>query len=66
MALVLVPKCPKCDRLSIDNVRHCDKLTPSRWAVVCKWVKCLNCKYTYGQKNFLGFWPDGKPTKGFE
>lgn len=54
--------CPKCARLTVHNTQHCDHLKASRWATVCKWIKCGNthCRFTYGPANFKGFYPDGR------
>ena len=68
MANLQMPKCcPKCKRLTVHNKQHCD-LVASRWAIVCRWIKCQNthCRWTYGPENgrMVGFYPDGKAPVG--
>jgi hypothetical protein len=63
--LLLEPRCPNCDRLTVDNKQHCPEKSSARWAESCHWIKCVGikdgrlCKQVYGPKGWKGFrtWP---------
>ena len=62
----LLPKCPDCGRLTVDNPQHCPEKTPARWATNCQLRKCtgtvtddagkqVRCGRVYGADGWPGF-----------
>ena len=45
--VIVLAHCPKCDRLSANNMRHC--LNFESWAKGCKLMVCTNphCRFVY-------------------
>ena len=53
--LALLPKCPQCDRLTVDNKQHCPEKSSAQWAKCCQIMICIDCGYTYGKASWPGF-----------
>ena len=46
----ILPKCPDCDRLSVDNPQHCADKSVSDWLKTCRWKKCVGSRVIGGKK----------------
>lgn len=53
--LQLLPKCPKCDRLTVDNKHHCPDKSASKWAETCGTMICTACRWVYSTASWPGF-----------
>ena len=36
----ILPKCPDCGRLTVDNPQHCPEKNAAKWATSCQLRKC--------------------------
>lgn len=53
--ITLLPKCPECGRLTVDNRQHCPEKTTAQWAKCCQMMVCAKCGYTYSKAGWPGF-----------
>lgn len=64
--LQILPKCPDCGRLTVDNPQHCPEKKPAAWAKFCQWRTCagtvtnadgvkVRCRRVYGSPAWPGF-----------
>ena len=65
-ATQVLPKCPDCGRLTVDNRQHCAEKKPAAWAKSCQWIVCngtrtapdgrtVKCGRVYGPAGWPGF-----------
>lgn len=42
------PRCPDCNRLTVDNRQHCNRSTMA-WQRTCALMQCTTCGTVYGK-----------------